>query len=133
MTGFGANVREALQQRERFLVEQGLAENRGDRVVLASNLLATLRTREFEATAGKIAAETGLTYRPVADGSPASGIYRRAVTLASGRFAMLEDGLGFSLVPWRPVIEQRLGASLRAVVRGDGISWDLGRQREISR
>jgi type IV secretory pathway VirD2 relaxase len=132
MTGFGANVREALQQRERFLVEQGLAENRGDRLILARNLLATLRTRELDATAGKIAAETGLTYRPVADGSPVSGIYRRAITLASGRFAMLEDGLGFSLVPWRPIVEQRLGASLRAVVRGDGVSWDLGRQRGIS-
>jgi type IV secretory pathway VirD2 relaxase len=133
MTGFGANVRESLQQRERFLVEQGLAENRGDRVILARNLLATLRTRELSATASKIATETGLAYRPVADRSPVSGIYRRAVTLASGRFAMLEDGLGFSLVPWRPVIEQRLGASLRAVVRGDGVSWDLGRQRGISR
>ena len=132
VTGFGADVREALRQREQFLIEQGLAENRGDRVILGRNLLATLRTRELDATANKIAAETGLEYRPVADGSPVSGIYKRAVTLASGRFAMLEDGPGFSLVPWRPVIEQRLGASLRAVVRGDGVSWDLGRQRGIS-
>ncbi|WP_433913813.1 DUF3363 domain-containing protein [Brenneria populi] len=26
-----------------------------------------------------------------------------------GRYAMLDDGMRFSLVPWRPVIEQRLG------------------------
>src|SRR5581483_73022 len=97
VTGFGANVPEALEQRERFLVEQGLAENRGGQLIVARNLLATLRTRELDATASKIAAETGLEHRPVADGSPVSGIYRRAVTLASGRFAMLEDGLGFSL------------------------------------
>ncbi len=130
--GFGANVRVALQERERFLVEQGLAEDRGDRVILARNLLATLRTREVDATADKIAAESGLAHRPVADGSPVSGIYKRALTLASGRFAMLEDGKEFSLVPWRPIVEQRLGTHLQAVVRGDSVSWELGRQRGIS-
>lgn len=35
--------------------------------------------------------------------------YRRSVMLASERYALLDDGMGFSLVPWRPVIEQRLG------------------------
>ncbi|WP_442806765.1 DUF3363 domain-containing protein [Thauera sp. Sel9] len=35
-------------------------------------------------------------------------IYRRSVMLASGRYAMLDDGMGFSLVLWKPVIEQRL-------------------------
>ncbi|MNH47004.1 hypothetical protein D3C79_1100460 [compost metagenome] len=50
--------------------------------------------------------------------------------LASGRFAMLADGIGFSLVPWKPVIEQRLGQQLAATVRGTSVSWDIGRQRE---
>jgi hypothetical protein len=31
------------------------------------------------------------------------------IALASGRFAILDGRLGFSLVPWRPVIEKRLG------------------------
>jgi len=34
--------------------------------------------------------------------------------LASGRYAMLDDGMGFSLVPWKPVIEQRLRQQYRA-------------------
>ena len=76
-----------------------------------------------------IAAETGLEHRPVADGQRVAGIYRRSVMLASGRYAMLDDGMGFSLVPWRPVIEQRLGQHIAAVVRGGGVSWELGRQR----
>ncbi len=42
-----------------------------------------------------------------------AGIYRRSVMLASGRYAMLDDGMGFSLVPWKPVIEQRLGQRVR--------------------
>jgi hypothetical protein len=49
--------------------------------------------------------------------------------LASGRYAMLDDGMGFSLVPWKPVIEQRLGQQIAATVRGSGVSWEIGRQR----
>ncbi|WP_434060391.1 DUF3363 domain-containing protein [Pectobacterium aroidearum] len=33
----------------------------------------------------------------------------RSVMLASGRYAMIDDGIGFSLVSWRSVIEHRLG------------------------
>lgn len=49
--------------------------------------------------------------------------------LASGRYAMLDDGMGFSLVPWRPVIKPRLGKQLSATVRGGSVTWDVGRQR----
>ncbi|WP_134300641.1 relaxase/mobilization nuclease domain-containing protein [Pseudomonas aeruginosa] len=130
--GFGGEARQALQQRADFLAEQGLAERRGQRVILARNLLATLRNRELAQTAKDIAAETGLEHRPVADGHRVAGTYRRSVMLASGRYAMLDDGLGFSLVPWRPVIQQRLGQQISAMVRGNGVSWEVGRQRGIS-
>ncbi len=129
--GFATAVRNALISREEFLVEQGLAERRGQRVILARNLLAKLRDRDMEAAASTIAAETGLTYRPLSDGNAASGVYRRSVLLASGRFAMLDDGLGFSLVPWRPVIERRLGQTVSAVVRGEHVTWGLGRGRSL--
>ncbi len=131
--GFGSQVREALGKRADFLVDQGLAERRGQRVILARSLLATLRNREIAAAAQDIAKETGLPHRPVADGERTSGVYRRSVQLASGRFAMLDDGLGFSLVPWKPVIEQRLGQTLSAVVRGGGAAWELGHQRSMGR
>jgi type IV secretory pathway VirD2 relaxase len=127
--GFGGEVRDALRQRADFLVDQGLAERRGQRVTLARNLLATLRGHEIDAAAKTIATETGLAHRPVADGERVTGTYRRNVQLASGRFAMIDDGMGFSLVPWKPVIEQRLGQTLTAVVRGGGVSWEFGRQR----
>ncbi|MBK1822286.1 relaxase/mobilization nuclease domain-containing protein [Burkholderia orbicola] len=127
--GFGAEVKDALRQRADFLIEQGLAEHRGQRVVLARNLLATLRGRELAKAAQDIAAETGLEHRPVADGQLVAGIYRRSVMLASGRYAMLDDGMGFSLVPWKPVIEARLGQQLAATVRGGAVSWEIGRQR----
>ncbi len=127
--GFGAEVKDALRQRADFLTEQGLAEQRGQRVVLARNLLATLRGRELVQAAKDIAAESGLAHRPLTDGQRVVGIYRRSVVLASGRYAMLDDGMGFSLVPWKPVIEHRLGHQLAANVRGGAVSWELGRQR----
>lgn len=93
-------------------------------------LLGTLRDRELAQAAKDIATETGLAHRPVTDGQRVAGIYRRSVMLASGRYAMLDDGKGFSLVPWRPVIEQRLGQSLAATMRDSGVSWEIGRQRD---
>ncbi|WP_355603364.1 relaxase/mobilization nuclease and DUF3363 domain-containing protein [Xanthomonas cannabis] len=127
--GFGGDAKRALQQRADFLEEQGLAQRRGRRVILARNLLETLRNRELAQAAKDIAAETGLEHRPTMDRQRVAGIYRRSVMLASGRYAMLDDGKGFSLVPWRPVIELRLGQQLAATVRGGGVSWDFGRQR----
>ncbi|MEJ1962242.1 MAG: relaxase/mobilization nuclease and DUF3363 domain-containing protein [Gammaproteobacteria bacterium] len=131
--GFGAAARQALDERKAFLVEHGFAERQGSRVILARDLLATLRARELDSAAKAIASETGLMYRPVADGGRVSGIYRRAIAFASGRFAMLDDGAGFSLVPWRPVIDSRLGRTVSAVVHGESVSWSFGRQRGLTR
>jgi len=78
-----------------------------------------------------IAAETGLEHKPTVDGRRVAGIYSRSVHLSSGRYAMLSDGNGFSLVPWRPLIEQRLGQQLTVTVRGSSVSWELGRQHGI--
>lgn len=132
-TGFAVPVQHALQKREEFLAGQGLARRDGTRVVLARNLLARLRDRELATAAAALAAETGLTHRPLVDGATVSGTYRGSLQLASGRFAMLESGLGFSLVPWRPVVESRLGKSITASMRHGHISLDIGRTRGIAR
>jgi len=129
--GFGAEVRQTLAEREMFLAEHGLAERRGQRVVLMRDLLATLRARDVEQAARAIEADSGLVHRPVADGQTVAGVYSRSVALVSGRFAMLEDGVGFSLVPWRSFIDKRIGQPLRAVVCGEHASWEVGRQRGV--
>lgn len=130
--GFGAEVREALKERVGFLSEQGLAQRRGERVIFARNLLATLRGRDIATAAQGLQGETCLAHRPVVDGERVTGVYRRTVVLASGRFAMLDDGMSFSLVPWRPVVEQRLGQTVSAIVRRGNASWEFGRQRGSS-
>jgi type IV secretory pathway VirD2 relaxase len=129
--GFGGEVREALKLRGEFLVTERLAQRRGHGIVLARNVLATLRNREIEAVAKSITVETGLIHRAVSDGERVTGIYRSSIQLASGRFAVLEDGVGFSLVPWKPVIEQRLGGTVAGLVRGNNVSWELGRRHGV--
>ena len=127
--GFGGQAKQAMQQRADFLAEQGLAKRRWQHVILARNLLGTLRNRELTQAAKDIAAETGLEHRPVADGQRVAGIYRRSVMLASGRYAMLDDGMGFSLVPWKAVVEQRRGQLISATMHRVGASWEIGRSR----
>jgi hypothetical protein len=131
LKGFGVEVRQTLAKRETFLVEQGFAERRGQRVVLMRDLLATLRIRDVEQAARVIETDSGLVYRPIAEGQTVSGVYTRSIALVSGRFAMLEDGVGFSLVPWRPFIDKPIGQSLSAVVHGENASWEIGRQRSV--
>ncbi|KAK0330669.1 hypothetical protein LTR94_031932, partial [Friedmanniomyces endolithicus] len=72
----------------------------------------TLKARDLRAAAEKIEARTGLTFRPIREGDDVSGVYRRRLDLASGRFAMIDDGLGFSLAPWRPSLETSRGRSV---------------------
>jgi len=130
--GFGAQVREAMSRRVDFLVGEGLAERRGQRVILARDLLMTLRDRELAVVGQQLQREMGRTWRPVRDGETVSGVYRQSVQLASGRFAMLDDGAGFCLVPWRPVIEPHIGKQIQALIKTGVVSWNFGKHRSAS-
>ena len=130
--GFGAEVREAMSTRIDQHVEEGLARRQGQRVLLVRDLLDTLRRRELEATAARVAAETGLAYQPASGGEHVAGIYRQRVTLASGRFAMIDDGLGFSLVPWSPSLEHQIGKQVSGIAMpGGNVDWSFGRKRGL--
>ena len=131
--GFGAEVREAMDRRIDHLVEQDLARRQGQRVIFARDLINTLRRRELEEAAAKLSAETGLAHRPSAEGEHVSGVYRQRVTLASGRFAMIDDGMGFQFVPWRPALEQQTRSAMSAalITRGGNVDWNFGRKRGI--
>jgi hypothetical protein len=126
--GFGAEVRTALAQRTERLVDCGLARRRQGQVIFARDLLDTLTQRELADTATQIASQTGLAFRPVEEGDHVSGIYRRRVDLASGRFALIEDGHQLWLVPWRPIVDRQLGREVSGVLRGGSISWNVGRE-----
>lgn len=131
-SGFGAEVRRAMDARTDHLVGEGLARRFGERTVFERGMLDTLRKRELDSVGAKIAGETGLAYRPAAFGEKIAGVVRQRLALASGRFAMIDDGLGFRLVPWASTLEQQLGRQVSGIVRaGGGIDWTLGRKRDL--
>jgi len=130
--GFGAEVRAAMAARTEHLIEQGLARRQNQRVIFQRDLLATLRRRELEAVGAELAGKTGLAYQTTEAGDPVSGRYRQRLVLSSGRFAMIDDGLGFQLVPWSREIEKKLGQHIAGIARnGGGIEWGIGRKRDL--
>lgn len=94
-------------------------------MILARNLLRTLHGRE-------IATETGLTHRAVADSERVTEPIAAACNLPAGALRCLTTAWASCLVPWKPVIEQHLGQTMTAVMRGRGVSWEFGPQRRPS-
>ncbi len=132
MGGFGREARDAMQARAEHLADEGLARRQGQRIILQRDLLNTLRRRELDAVGEKLSDETGRPHVRAAVGEHVGGIYRQRLTLSSGRFAMIDNGLGFQLVPWSREIERKLGQHVAGVARdGGGIEWSLGRKRDL--
>jgi type IV secretory pathway VirD2 relaxase len=131
--GFGHEVNNALAERREHLIGQGLARRQGQRIILVQDLLETLKGRELDSAVRSIATQTGLAHQPSKGGEIVSGLYRQQINLTSGRFAMLDSGMGFELVPWKPEIEPFLGKQLNGIVMPSGIEWELGRGRGIGR
>ena len=132
MGGFGQEARDAIAARAEHLVAEGLAGRQGQRIILQRDLLNTLRRRELDAAGAKLSGETGLPYEPAAAGEHVAGTYRQRLTLTSGRFAMIDNGLGFALAPWTPTLEKHLGRHVSGVAKeGGGIEWGFGRKRSL--
>ncbi|MFC3677104.1 relaxase/mobilization nuclease domain-containing protein [Ferrovibrio xuzhouensis] len=130
--GFGREARDAMHARAEHLADEGLARRQGQRIILQRDLLSTLRRRELDAVGEKLSAQTGLPHVKAATGEHVSGTYRQHLTLSSGRFAMIDNGLGFQLMPWSREIERKLGQHVAGVARdGGGIEWSLGRKRDL--
>jgi len=119
--GFGAKVAEAIRQRQQWLTEQGLAGQ--------PDMIDTLRRRELQRVAGQISRQLGLNFVEAASGERIEGTYRRAVQVGTARMALIQKSREFTLVPWRPVLERRIGREVSGIVRGGDVSWSFGRQR----
>lgn len=129
-SGFGQEVRDALRQRQQWLIEEGLATE-GGAVVVRADALKMLHRREVAEVAAGISKANGLSYRPARTGDAVEGVLKGSVTLGSGKFAVVERARDFTLVPWRPVLEPHIGKTVSGQVRESGINWTIGRGRGI--
>ncbi|MBB4010454.1 relaxase/mobilization nuclease domain-containing protein [Allorhizobium taibaishanense] len=130
--GFGLEVRQAMETRTEHLIDKGLARREAGQVIFAPNLLGTLSERELNAVGEKLSQDMNMPFQKAGQGDYVAGTYRQRFVLASGRFAMVDDGLGFKLVPWTPSMEKHLGQHISGVARSDGgVDWSFGRKRGL--
>jgi type IV secretory pathway VirD2 relaxase len=127
-SGFGHEARQAMRQRRAWLIQEGLAQGEGGRTSYRKDLLAHLKDQELAQAGEALAGTLGKRYSPISAGT-VDGIYREPLQLVSGKFAVIEKTRDFTLVPWRPVLERQVGNSVQGVLRGDGVSWTVGRTR----
>ncbi|WP_415217182.1 DUF3363 domain-containing protein [Rhodopseudomonas sp.] len=131
-SGFGQQVREAMDRRREHHIDRGdAARQPSGGIAYRRNMLAALREREVARVGGELAASKNLPFRPAADGETIAGKFTGTVQLLSGKFALVEQSHEFTMVPWRPVIDRQLGREVSGVVQGGSVSWQLGRQRGL--
>jgi hypothetical protein len=110
-----------------------LATAKDGNIHIPVNTVATLERAEVERVGQQMARERGLTFVPAKGGEYVNGQLTGVASLVSGRFAMIENGLGFQLVPWQPILDKRIGQHIAGFQRDDGgIEWTLGRNRGLS-
>jgi type IV secretory pathway VirD2 relaxase len=131
--GFGSEVSQALERRKDSLVDQGVASRTPEGGVRAPrDLLSRLEQQEIARVGPEMAKARGLTFKPTEAGNYVSGTLVGSTNLGSGKFAMIDDGVGFSLVPWQPVLDQRIGRQITGVaMQGGGIDWTFARSRGL--
>ena len=130
-SGFGLEVERALEARRERHIAHGDADPSPNGVRYRAGLLAELERRELEQVGARLAQDLGLPFRRAVDGDAVQGVFKDAVSLASGRYALVERAHDFTLVPWRPVIEPMRGQTVTGTMQGASISWRLGRERGL--
>jgi type IV secretory pathway VirD2 relaxase len=132
-SGFGREVNKAVSRRAQRLVEMGIATAKEGKAHVPVHTLATLERQEVDRVGQQMARDRGLTYVPANASEYVSGRLAGAASLVSGRFAMIDNGLGFQLVPWQPLLEKHIGRHISGLQRDDGgIEWTFGRNRGLS-
>ena len=133
--GFGQEVKAALEKRKQALVNMGHVNDLGDgRLRAPKDLVQRLEAVDIERAGKALAAERGLQWRPVVPGNNVTGQLVGSTQLSSSRFAIIESfsgdgGLGFSLVPWQPVLDKRIGQYISGIAMpGGGVDWSFARK-----
>ncbi|WP_265518223.1 DUF3363 domain-containing protein [Nitratireductor luteus] len=133
-SGFGREIDRALDRRAFKLVDMGIATRDAASGVITfpRGMRRALERQEVERIGREMANARDRIFTAMEIGDEARGKLVGAANLASGRYAMLDDGHQLHLVPWEPMLEKRIGQTISAHIRTTGgIEWTFGRQRGI--
>ena len=100
---------------------------------LQASAIDQLRDMDLSSASNGLSETYGKSYTPLGDARQVEGVFQETIERPSGKFAVIERSRDFTLVPWRPVMEKSLGRSISGRISGGGISWDVTKQRGLSR
>ncbi|MEL6824819.1 MAG: DUF3363 domain-containing protein [Pseudomonadota bacterium] len=131
--GLGGDVRTAMDERMKRHFQRGIVSDR-DAKELTDEHLQLLQKEGMLHASLDIAKETGLTYRAVEPGDRIEGTFKRIHQTAHAKFAVIDRGREFSLVPWKRDLEQLRDRHIEITMsRSRDIAWTLGRTRGLGR
>ena len=121
----------SLTRRRTALQKMGI--ELGEEGRLPKSALTKLREIDLRAASKSFQETYGKPYTALGKERNVEGVYHQSIERPSGKFAVIERAKDFTLVPWRPIMERRLGKSIAGRVSAGGISWDVTKQRGLSR
>lgn len=131
--GLGGDVRSAMDERMRRHFQRGIVTDR-DASELNENHLKLLQKEGMLHASLDIAKETGLAYRAIEPGDRIEGVFKRIHQTEHAKFAVIDRGHEFSLVPWKRNLERLKDRRIEITMsRSRDIAWRLGRTRGLSR
>ncbi|MEL7101964.1 MAG: DUF3363 domain-containing protein [Pseudomonadota bacterium] len=131
--GLGGDVRSAMDERMKRHFQRRIVNDR-DAKELNDNHLKALQKEGMLHASLDISKETGLTYRPIQPGDRIEGTFVRVHQTEHAKFAVIDRGREFSLVPWKRGLERLKDRSIEiTMTRSRDIAWTLGRTRGLSR
>lgn len=119
-TGFGFEVQTALRERIDTLIKRGFLKTHTDRIT--DDVRKALLQSDLRGASQDVSAELGKPYGAPPQSGAIKGHYLKTIDRPSGRFAVIERAHDFTLVPWRCVMERRLGQSIAGQVHRGQIS-----------
>ena len=129
-TGFGSEAAVAIARRRQWLVTQGLGTvDSTNSFQPQPRMLEQLRQRDLRQASQILSQELSLSYSKLVDGEKISGTFNRSVDLASGKYAVIQKSKEFTLVSWRPELEQYRGKPISGTADSQGINWDWNAKR----
>ncbi len=130
--GFGSDLVHALAERQRWLVDQQLADLKPSGELLPKpQMIAALRQREQASLAETLSRQLNAVYLPHEPGSRVSGVYERSIATPSRRLAVIRREDTFTLAPWKPALEPMRGRAVMGLVGQHRVTWTLDRGRGL--
>ena len=127
----GTKMQTSILKRQATLKQMGFDVSKDS--LLPKAALEKLKDMDLRDAAKKLSEDNGKPYSALGTARTVEGIYQKSIDRPSGKFAVIERAKDFTLVPWRPVMDRNLGKSLSGRISAGGISWDVTKQRGLSR